>query len=149
LVAWAIFKYAGMHNFSMPGATAQLSKEELSEFIREIGRGEAPALKASKALIGALEFERAKEASKKGIAEDIKNIGKRSRMEKIDGSLFKLDAIKMALQIRVGVEEASLELHKAAHAAESTFFTRQGTNRSVVERLQEDLYDIFEIKRPK
>jgi endo-1,4-beta-D-glucanase Y len=134
----------------MPEATAQVSKEELRGRILELGRGEAPALKAAEALTGALEFEKVKEASKpKGMAEDIKNIGRRSRMEKIDGSLFKLDAIRMAMQIKMGVEKASSEMHTLAHAAESTFFTKQGTNRSVVERLQEDLCDIFEIKRLK
>ncbi len=140
----------GQEHAPGPVTTAQLSKEELRGCILELGRGEAPALKASKALVGALEFERAKESMKdKGIAEDIKNIGRRSRMEKIDGSLFKVDAMKAAWQINLGVEEASPELQNWAHDIESTFFTKQGTNRSVVERLQDDLCDIFEIKRLK
>jgi hypothetical protein len=131
----------------MKEATAILGKEELRKHIADVGRGEAPALEASKPLLGALEFEKIKEASKdKSLKDTIKDMGKRSRMEKIDEALFKLGAMKVMWEINLGVEKASSELQKWAHDTESTFFTKQGTGRSIAERLQDDLVEIFEIK---
>jgi len=131
-----------------PVTTAQFTKTELNEYIRELGRGEAPALKAAEAIGKALEAEVAKEARKpRGIADDIKNIGRHSRMEKINRLLFDVDSIRMDIQINMGVEKTSLDLRSLAQTAESTFFAKQGSDRSVMEQLQEHLREIFEIKK--
>jgi len=132
----------------MNGKITVLNKEDLKKCIADLGRGEAPSLKAANALLDALEVEMVKEQLKdRGIADDIKSIGKHSRAEKVYESLFKVEAMKAAWQIQLGAEKASPELQRWAVDIEVTFFAREGRDRNIVESLQNDLYEIFGIKK--
>ena len=131
----------------MPITTTAEEKEEIGKKVQDLGRGGIPTLEAAKFLLRKVEDEFIKERAKdKSFKDTVKEMGKAiggmSREDKINEAMFKLGALALSMEIGYKtLMNIPQEVRNLANNNESTFM-----QPGMVQRLQKDLRDIFEIK---